>query len=156
MIRKLNDTRARNAKPTLEGKPKKHTDGGGLYLLVSQKGKYWRYNYQFNKKYKTLSLGVYPDVSLKDVRVAHEEARELLKRGVDSSEYKKIHGQRLWGLFRCLINNTIEQFRTELGEVADQIISALEHTINGFFMQALQMDSFTLELEANQNAVLLG
>lgn len=64
-------------------------------------------------------------------------------------------GQRLWGLFRCLINNTIEQFRTELGEVADQIISALERDINTFFTQALQLDSFTLELEGNQDAILL-
>jgi len=57
-------------------------------------------------------------------------------------------GQRLWGLFRCLINNTIEQFRAELGEMADQIMSALEQSITAFFMQALQLDSFTLELEA--------
>lgn len=57
-------------------------------------------------------------------------------------------GQRLWELFRCLINNTIEQFREELGEMADQIMRALEQNINAFFMQALQLDRFTLELEA--------
>jgi len=59
-------------------------------------------------------------------------------------------GQRLWGLFRCLINNTIEQFQAELGELADQIMSALEQSINAFFRQALQLDSFTLELEARE------
>jgi len=47
-----------------------------------------------------------------------------------------------------LINNTIEQFRAELGEMADQIMLALEQSITAFFMQALQLDSFTLELEA--------
>jgi len=57
-------------------------------------------------------------------------------------------GQRLWGLFRCLINDTIEQFRAELGELADHILKALERNINAFFMQALQLDHFTLELEA--------
>ena len=57
-------------------------------------------------------------------------------------------GQRLWGLFRCLINNTIEQFRAELGEIADQIMEALEKNIDAFFRQALQLDSFTLALEA--------
>jgi len=62
-------------------------------------------------------------------------------------------GQRLWGLFRCLINNTIEQFQAELGETADQIMAALEKNINAFFMQALQLDSFTLELEARPDAV---
>ncbi len=62
-------------------------------------------------------------------------------------------GQRLWELFRCLINNTIEQFRTELGELADQIMSALEQSINAFFMQALQLDHFTLELEAREDPI---
>ena len=61
-------------------------------------------------------------------------------------------GQRLWGLFKCLINNTLEQFRAELGELADQIMSTLEQSINAFFRQALQLDSFTLELEAREDA----
>ena len=60
-------------------------------------------------------------------------------------------GQRLWGLFRCLISNTIEQFRTQLGDMADLIMSTLEENINTFFIQALQLDSFTLELEARQD-----
>lgn len=62
-------------------------------------------------------------------------------------------GQRLWALFRCLINNTIEQFRIELGELADQIMLALEQSINAFFMQALQLDHFTLELEAREDLI---
>ena len=33
-------------------------DGGGLYLLVKLAGKYWRYNYRYCGKQKTLSLGV--------------------------------------------------------------------------------------------------
>lgn len=63
-------------------------------------------------------------------------------------------GQRLWGLFRCLINNTIEQFRAELGDMADQIMSVLEQRINTFFTQALQLDHFTLELEAKPDPIL--
>ena len=57
-------------------------------------------------------------------------------------------GQRLWGLFRRLIDNTLEQFRKELGDLADKVMSALEQSINSFFTQALQLDAFTLELEA--------
>jgi SRSO17 transposase len=57
-------------------------------------------------------------------------------------------GQRLWGLFRCLINDTIEQFRIKLGDMADEIMNAIEQRINTFFVQALQLDSFTMELEA--------
>ncbi len=34
----------------------KHTDGGGIYLLVNAGGKYWRMNYRFADKRKTLAL----------------------------------------------------------------------------------------------------
>lgn len=92
MKRKLNDVIIRNAKPKEDGKPKKYTDGGRLFLLVNKKGKYWRYNYQFAKIQKTISFGVYPEVSLKDARIAHEKARELLSRNIDPSEHRKISG----------------------------------------------------------------
>ena len=65
-------------------------------------------------------------------------------------------GQQLLGLFRCLVNNTIEQFREELGDMADYIMSALEQNIQAFFTQALQLDSLTLALEAQPDKVLQG
>lgn len=65
-------------------------------------------------------------------------------------------GQRLWTLFRCLINNTMESFREELGAVADQFMAALDEHISAFFRQALQLDSFTLQLEARPDTVLSG
>ena len=90
MKRMLNHTIVKNAKPQENGKPKKYTDGGGMYLLVNKTGKYWRYNYKFAGKSKTYAIGIYPDISLKDARVLHEEARELLARDIDPSAYKKI------------------------------------------------------------------
>ena len=43
--------------------------GDGLYLLVQPSGaKWWRFDYRFASKRKTLSMGVYPDVSLKQAR----------------------------------------------------------------------------------------
>jgi len=62
-------------------------------------------------------------------------------------------GDRLCGLFRCLINDSIEQFRTEIGTVADEIMDAIEKSVNSFFVQALQHDAFTMELEALPDAV---
>jgi len=51
----LTDTRVRSAKPTQL--PQKLTDSRGLYLLVAPSGgKYWRYDYSFNGKRKTLAL----------------------------------------------------------------------------------------------------
>ncbi|MGB3833216.1 MAG: Arm DNA-binding domain-containing protein [Mesorhizobium sp.] len=45
--------------------------------------------YRFNGKQKTLSLGIYPAVSLKDARDHRSRAKELLARGVDPGEHKK-------------------------------------------------------------------
>lgn len=46
-------------------------------------------NYRFNGKDKTLSFGVYPDVSLAAARKKRDEAREKLAAGVDPGEAKK-------------------------------------------------------------------
>lgn len=52
-------------------------------LLVNAVGKYWRMNYRFGDKRKTLSLGVYPDVGLAKARERLDKAREQLADGVD-------------------------------------------------------------------------
>ncbi len=60
----LTDTSIRNAKPG--AKPIKLFDERGLFLLVTPAGgKWWRFRFMFDGKEKLLSLGVYPDVSLK-------------------------------------------------------------------------------------------
>ena len=84
----LTDTAIRNAKPS--EKPIRLFDGGGLYLEVSPTGgKWWRLKYRFDRKEKRLSLGVYPDVSLKDARVRRDASRKLLADGIDPSENRK-------------------------------------------------------------------
>ena len=63
---------------------RKIVDGRGLYLLVvPNRGRYWRYNYRFNGKQKTLALGIYPDVSLAKARARHVVARRQLAAGFD-------------------------------------------------------------------------
>jgi integrase len=83
----LTDTFVKNTKPTTAGD--KHRDGGGLYLLVNASGKYWRMDYRFAEKRKTLALGVYPDVSLAKARQRRDKAREQLADGIDPGEAKK-------------------------------------------------------------------
>ena len=84
----LTDTAIRNLKP--KEAAYKVSDGGGMYLLVSPKGgKWWRYKYRFEGDEKCLSLGVYPDISLKDARGLRDEARKLLAKGTDPSENRK-------------------------------------------------------------------
>ncbi len=84
----LSNTSIRNAKAG--EKSRKLFDGGGLYLEVAPHGgKWWRLKYRFEGKEKRLSLGVYPDVTLKDARARRDEARKLLVNGVDPSEQRK-------------------------------------------------------------------
>lgn len=84
----LTDTAIRNARPA--DKPIKLTDGAGLYLLLKPNGsRWWRLDYRFDSKRKTLSMGVYPDVGLKDARNRRDEARKLVANGIDPSENRK-------------------------------------------------------------------
>jgi len=84
----LSDVAIRNAKCV--EKPRKISDGGGLFLLVQTSGgKLWRLAYRFQGKQKTLALGAYPAVGLKDARIAKDNAKTLLARGIDPGEQKK-------------------------------------------------------------------
>jgi integrase len=84
----LSDTAIRTAKPG--PKPIKKTDGGGLYLLLNPNGsRWWRFDYRFDGRRKTLSMGTYPDTGLKDAREKRDVARKLLAAGVDPGEQRK-------------------------------------------------------------------
>jgi len=73
--------------------PRKIFDGRGLYLLVMPNGsRYWRYNYRFGGKLKTIALGVHPDVSLEKARTRHQVARTMLADGIDPSAKKRKSG----------------------------------------------------------------
>ena len=86
----LSDVTVKNSK--YSGKPAgdKLADGGGMYLLVKASGKYWRMDYRFADKRKTLALGVYPAVSLVQARKLTLAAREELAQGIDPSITKRI------------------------------------------------------------------
>lgn len=82
----LTDAKVRGAKGT--GKAYKLTDGEQLYLHVSPAGgRVWRMNYQFARDgqakpaQKTLTIGPYPAISLRDAREARDVAKALLARG---------------------------------------------------------------------------
>jgi hypothetical protein len=85
----LTDAFIKNTKPSDKPSGDKHTDGQGLYLLVNTVGKYWRMNYRFLNKQKTLALGVYPATSLVKARKARDEARAKLAEGIDPSTAKR-------------------------------------------------------------------
>jgi integrase len=70
---------------------KRLSDGAGLYLLLFVKGGShgWRLDYSFNGRRKTLSLGTYPLTGLADARKRADDARKLVRQGVDPSEERQ-------------------------------------------------------------------
>jgi Arm DNA-binding domain len=71
-------------------KPFKLFDGQGLLLLVVPSGgKWWRFRYRFAGKHLTLSMGVYPEVSLVQARERRDEARQLLLQGIDPGAVRR-------------------------------------------------------------------
>ncbi|MEO8061607.1 MAG: Arm DNA-binding domain-containing protein [Pseudomonadota bacterium] len=89
----LTESEVCNAKPLRHAR--KLTDGRGLYLLVQPSGsRYWRYNYRFDGKEKTLALGVYPDVPLEKARGRHQLARCQVPDGVDPAIEKRALGKK--------------------------------------------------------------
>jgi len=84
----LTDTAIKNTKPT--DKARKLADGGGLYLLLNPNGsRWWRLDYRYSGKRKTLSMGTYPDTGLKGARDKRDVARALLRIGVDPGAQRK-------------------------------------------------------------------
>jgi len=78
----LTDVAIRKEKPRL--KPRKLFDFGGLYLLLNPDGsRWWRFKYRIFGREKLLSLGVYPEITLRRARDRRDEARRLIADGVD-------------------------------------------------------------------------
>ena len=94
MAEKYKDARYKNA--TSEGKNiSKLYDGDGLFLWIYKSGhKYWRLRYKIHEKEKSLSLGVYPSVSLKQAREIALIKRDKIKRGIDPSIERRIEKQQ--------------------------------------------------------------
>lgn len=79
----------KNARP--KATAYKLTDEKSLFLLVMPNGaKYWRMRYRYLGKQKTLSFGVWPEVSLADAREKRDAARKQIAEGLDPAAEKKL------------------------------------------------------------------
>ncbi len=86
----LTPSAVQNSKP--QAKPYKLADERSMFLLVTPTGgKLWRFKYRRpdTRKENLLSLGTYPDVSLKRAREKRDEARKLLADGIDPGAKRK-------------------------------------------------------------------
>jgi integrase len=127
----LTNTKIRNTSPGK--KTQKLFDERGLYLEVSPRGgKWWRLKYRFKGKEKRLSLGVYPDVSLKDARESRDDARKLVANGIDPSENRKAQKEAKGGgnCFEVVAREWYAKYSTNWSsDHGDRIIRRLERDI---------------------------
>lgn len=76
------------AKP--EAKIRRLYDEGGLYLEIRPKGsRLWMLKYRVAGREKRISLGPYPEVSLRQARDQRDDARRLIREGLDPSAERK-------------------------------------------------------------------
>lgn len=85
----LTDTFVKQVKHKGSAIGERYADGGGMYLRVKAAGKYWRMDYRFNGKAKTLALGVYPAITLAEARKRRDKARTTRDMGTDPSVAKR-------------------------------------------------------------------
>ncbi|MDI3515890.1 MAG: hypothetical protein PWP40_3119, partial [Rhodocyclaceae bacterium] len=85
----LTDAHCRAAKP--KEQLYRLNDLRGLYLEVKPNGvKAWRYRFKLGGKGSWFALGDYPTVSLPEARDKCEEARKLVKQGINPVQHRQL------------------------------------------------------------------
>jgi integrase len=118
-----------NAKPA--DKDQRFNDGSGLCLLIKTNGaKWWRFNYTFEGKRKTLSLGVFPVTTLADARRKAEEARKQVSNNINPSNIRK--ETKATKKINTENENRIDAglpIKNSFADLANQWLMSIEHLI---------------------------
>ena len=113
----LTDTKARAAKP--REKPYKRYDQRGLFLLVYPDGRRgWRFKYRFGGREKLLSMGSYPDTSLKLARQKRDKAREILAADTDPSAKRQAEKVAHAETFEAVAREWLKLSKNSKGTIA--------------------------------------
>jgi integrase len=84
LVRPLSELEIKKAKP--KDKQYRLFDGEGMSLLIFPDGrKRWRLDYSFNKKRSSVSLGKYPDITLKEARDKRVEIKQKINDSINPS-----------------------------------------------------------------------
>lgn len=102
-----------------------------MYLLVNPDGsKWWRLDYRVDGKRKTISLGTYPDTSLKAARDRCDEARRLVANGIDPSAKRQVEKQAAANTFEAVAREWFAKFSPNWAEGhSSKIIARLERDL---------------------------
>lgn len=127
----LTDIAIKQAKPGL--KTEYLPAGKGLRLAVEPHGgKWWRFDFRFAQKQKTISLGTYPEVRLASAIERRDEARRQIKNGVNPSEYRRAQKNTISGAdsFEAVAREWHLKFRPNWSnEHAQRILRRLEQDV---------------------------
>jgi integrase len=129
---RLNDTIIRNTKPG--SKLQKLSDGDGLYLFVQPNGaRWWRMRYFVNGTEKMLSVGVYPEVSLKEARQRREDIRRKVATKLDPSEGRKAERRARADTFEVIAREWWQKRRKVWSEIyAGAVLKRFEQDVFPF------------------------
>jgi Phage integrase central domain/Arm DNA-binding domain/Prophage CP4-57 regulatory protein (AlpA) len=122
----LTDRELKTFKP--REKPYKISAGGGLHLLINPSGsRLWRMKYRVDGREKLLSFGMYPEVSLKDARDRRDDARRVLRQGIDPGAQRKAEKAAVAETFEAIAREWFEKFAPSWAEShSSKVIRRLE------------------------------
>jgi len=108
-------------------------DGGGMFLLVNPDGSRWwrfRYNRPGTGKRNMLSLGTFPDVSLKRAREKRDDARKLVADGIDPADKRQAESVAAADTFEAVAREWFAKFSTRWAPShAEKVLRRLERDV---------------------------
>ncbi|URM25710.1 tyrosine-type recombinase/integrase [Pseudomonas frederiksbergensis] len=129
----LSDTTVRQARIT--GNDYTMGDTDGLALNVTARGgKIWRFRYYWAGVQKRMSLGSYPQISLKEARARRDEARALVAQGINPYEHRKQQRRAVRfaaeHTFEAVFNQWVEFRKLSLKEGRQSTLSQILRIFN--------------------------
>jgi len=98
-------------------KPYKLYDERGLFMLITTAGgRLWRFKYRVGGVEKLLTLGAYPDVSLKRARERRDDARRALADGIDPAAKRRAESDAKTNTFLAVADEWLLTKKASLTE----------------------------------------
>jgi hypothetical protein len=111
----LTESAIKGAKPA--ERPYKLFDERGLFLLVTRAGGgLWRFRYRMGGVEKLLTLGAYPDASLKRAREKRDEARRAVADGIDPGAKRRAERDAITNTFAAVADEWLLTRKASLTE----------------------------------------
>ena len=115
IVKPLSDKEIKAAKP--KEKEYKLSDGQSLYLLIKPNGtKFFRFDFKFENKRKSMSFGIYPNVSLSEARKLRDSTKELLKQNINPILKKNLSLDSNTNTFKNISEKWLSRMKEEWKE----------------------------------------